>query len=48
MDQRLRAFPGRSENAVRLQVWPAICAYLLVAIAKRELGLHKRCIRSFK
>jgi hypothetical protein len=36
---RRRAFLGRSENAVRLQVWSAICAYLLVAIAKKELGL---------
>ena len=36
---RLRAFLGRSENAVRLQVWAAICAYLLVAIAKKESGL---------
>ena len=36
---RLRAFLGRSENAVRLQVWSAICAYLLVAIAKKELNL---------
>ncbi len=36
---RLRAFLGRSENAVRLQVWSAICAYLLVAIAKKEFGL---------
>src|SRR6185503_11714143 len=38
---RLRAFLGRSENAVRLQVWSAICAYLLVAIAKKELGLSQ-------
>jgi len=36
---RLRVFLGRTENAVRLQVWSAICAYLLVAIAKKELGL---------
>ena len=36
---RLRAFLGRNENAVRLQVWSAICAYLLVAIAKKQLGL---------
>lgn len=36
---RLRAFLGRSQNAVRLQVWSAICAYLLVAIAKKEFGL---------
>jgi hypothetical protein len=36
---RLRSFLGRSQNAVRLQVWTAICSYLLVAIAKKELGL---------
>jgi hypothetical protein len=36
---RLRAFLGRSENAVRLQVWAAVCAYLLVAITKKEMGL---------
>ena len=38
---RLRAFLGRTENAVRLQVWSAICAYLLVAIAKKQLGLRQ-------
>jgi len=38
---RLRAFLGRSPNAVRLQVWAAICSYLLVAIAKKELGLSQ-------
>lgn len=36
---RLRHFLGRSPNAVRSQVWAAICAYLLVAIAKKELQL---------
>jgi hypothetical protein len=36
---RLRAFLGRSANAVRTQVWAAICAYLLVAIAKQQLHL---------
>jgi hypothetical protein len=36
---RLRAFLGRSPNAVRSQVWSAVCAYLLVAIAKRRLSL---------
>ena len=36
---RLRAFLGRSQNAVRSQVWAAICSYLLVAIAKKEFGL---------
>jgi Transposase DDE domain/Domain of unknown function (DUF4372) len=38
---RLRAFYGRSENAVRCQVWCALCTYLLVAILKKQLGLDK-------
>ena len=38
---RLRAFYGRSENAVRCQIWCALCAYLLVAILKKQLGLEK-------
>ena len=36
---RLRVFLGRSVNAVRCQVWAAVCSYLLVALAKKELGL---------
>ena len=36
---RLRHFLGRSPNAVRSQVWSAICAYLLVFIAKQRLQL---------
>ena len=38
---RLRAFYGRSENAVRCQLWTAICAYLLVAILKKRIGTEK-------
>src|SRR5262249_46236773 len=38
---RLRAFYGRSENAVRCQIWSAICAYLLVAILKKRIGVEK-------
>jgi hypothetical protein len=38
---RLRAFYGRSENAVRCQIWSAICAYLLVAIFKKQNGIEK-------
>ena len=38
---RLRAFYGRSENAVRCQVWSALCAYLLVAILKKRMGVEK-------
>ena len=38
---RLRAFYGRSENSVRCQIWSAICAYLLVAILKKRIGIEK-------
>lgn len=38
---RLRTFYGRSENAVRCQIWSAICAYLLVAILKKQNGIEK-------
>ena len=38
---RLRGFYGRSQNAVRCQIWSAICAYLMVAIMKKELGIKK-------
>ena len=36
---RLRGFYSTSFNGVRVQIWSAICAYLLVAIAKRRLHL---------
>lgn len=36
---RIRSFFGRSENAVRTQIWTAICAYLLVAILKKQNAL---------
>jgi transposase len=38
---RIRSFYGRSENAVRCQIWSAICAYLLVAIARKQLKIQK-------
>jgi len=38
---RLRGFYGRSENAVRCQIWSAVCSYLMVAIIKKELGIPK-------
>jgi hypothetical protein len=38
---RLRRFFGRSLNAVYCQIWTAICTYLLVAIAKKQLKLEK-------
>jgi hypothetical protein len=36
---RIKAFFGTSENAVRTQIWIALCVYLLLAILKRELQL---------
>ena len=38
---KIRSFYGRSENAVRCQIWSAICTYLMVAILKKELGIPK-------
>ncbi len=36
---RIKAFYGTSENAVKTQLWIAICVYLLVAIMKKRLDL---------
>jgi hypothetical protein len=36
---RIKAFYGTSENAVKTQVWTAVCSYLLVAIARQRLKL---------
>jgi hypothetical protein len=38
---RVRSFYGRSENAVRCQIWSAISAYLMVAIIKKQLKIEK-------
>jgi hypothetical protein len=37
---RIKAFYGTTPNAVKTQVWIAICVYVLVAILKKELGLE--------
>ena len=36
---RIKAFYGTSENAVKTQIWIAICTYVLIAIAKKRLNL---------
>ncbi|ALC15472.1 IS4 transposase [Desulfuromonas soudanensis] len=36
---RIKAFYGTSINAVKSQIWVALCIYLLVAIAKRQLSI---------
>jgi hypothetical protein len=35
---RIKAFYGTSDNAVRTQLWVAVCVYALVAILKKRLG----------
>ena len=37
----IERFFGESENAVKLQIWTAICAYLLVALLKKELDIKE-------
>ena len=42
---KIKEFWGQSENAVKTQIWIAVCAYLLVAVTKKqvktELGLYE-------
>jgi Domain of unknown function (DUF4372)/Transposase DDE domain len=38
---KIKSFWGESENAVKVQVWIAICTYLTVAIAKKKLKLER-------
>jgi hypothetical protein len=37
---RIKAFYGTSENAVKTQIWIAICVYVSVAILRKQLGLE--------
>src|SRR5437667_457817 len=37
MHLRIKAFYGSSENAVKTQIWIAVCAYVLVAIIRTRL-----------
>lgn len=37
---RIKAFYGTSENAVKAQIWIAVCVYVLVANVKKRLGLE--------
>lgn len=38
---RIKSFYGTSENAVKVQIWTAICVYLLVAILKKKLNIPR-------
>jgi len=36
---RIKTFYGTNENAVKTQIWVAVCTYVLIAIAKKRLHL---------
>ena len=36
---RIRSFFGTTENAVKTQIWIAVCVYVLIAIVKKRLNL---------
>jgi hypothetical protein len=38
---RIKRFYGTSENAVKVQIWIAICVYLLAAIIKKKIKLEE-------
>ena len=38
---KIKVFWGESENAVKTQIWIAVCTYLMVAIAKKELKIER-------
>lgn len=38
---KIKSFWGESENAVKTQIWIAICTYLMVAIVKKELKIER-------
>ena len=38
---KIKRFWGETENAVKTQIWIAICTYLMVAIVKKELKIER-------
>jgi hypothetical protein len=39
---RINSFFGTSPNAVKTQIWIAVCVYVLIAIVKKQLALETR------
>jgi hypothetical protein len=39
---RIKTFLGTSANAVKTQVWIAVCVYVLIAIVRKELNIERR------
>jgi len=42
---RIKSFYGHTENAVKTQIWIAICVYLMVACLKKDHGLPENLSR---
>lgn len=38
---KIKTFWGETENAVKTQIWIAVCTYLMVAIIKKELKIER-------
>ena len=38
---QIKTFWGETENAVKTQIWIAVCTYLMVAIARKELKIER-------
>ena len=38
---KIKTFWGESENVVKTQIWIAVCTYLMVAIARKELKIER-------
>jgi IS4 transposase len=36
---RIKTFYGNNENAIKTQIWTAVCSFLLAAIAHKSLGI---------
>lgn len=37
----IKSFYGTSENAIFLQIWIAVCTYLLLALAKKKMNMNQ-------
>ena len=38
---KVKVFWGQSENAVKIQIWVAVCTYVMVAIIKKQLQIDR-------
>jgi hypothetical protein len=45
---RIKRFLGTSKDAVKTQIWIAVSIYVLVAIARKRLGLEASLTKSYR